>query len=531
MQKQAATYCANPQNTMGGHEILYPTLLAALFTLLLYTWHQSSRSRLIRPPTPTRLPLVGNLLSVPSGSEHAAYMKLGKQLKSDIVFLEMFGLNIIVLNSAQDATDLLEKRSARYSDRTCSRAVAHPDLLDWPNSVAFLPYNDLWRFQRRMLNALLSSKAVPNFHSLQEHQARSLLQRLLGLTEHPQPFEGMKQEIFYTMATSMFKLAYGYDLQGKDDPFLREATLTLYHGFRAVMFANFYVNFIPALMYVPEWFPGADWKRTLREWRAQKVKALRAPYEWVKERVVDGTAQPSVLGAILQDSDLYSGLSPDMRDDNLQQLGIMIHAGGTDTSATALLNFIAAMALYPTVQEKAQLELDTVLGSRVLPTISDRDRLPYISNLILELFRWRPVLPIAIPHVCYEDDLYRGYNFLKGDIVIGNIWAMSRDQSVYPNPEEFNPDRFLDPNVPPVPVFGWGRRKCPGLHFGDASVFIVLTSILSVYNISKRRDQTGREIHPEIKDAENSLTLELEPFDFKLEPRSDRHRQLVLEAI
>ncbi|CAE6537897.1 unnamed protein product [Rhizoctonia solani] len=144
----------------------------------------------------------------------------------------------------------------------------------------------MWRFQRRMINRLLSLRVVPKFHSLQEHQAQLLLQRLLNLTNHPKPFEGVKQEIFYTMATSMFKLAYGYDLRGKDDTFLRESTLALCNGFRAVMFANFYVNFIPALIYVPEWLPGAGWKRKLRSWRAQKIQAISAPYEWVKKRVV-----------------------------------------------------------------------------------------------------------------------------------------------------------------------------------------------------------------------------------------------------
>ncbi|CAE6457244.1 unnamed protein product [Rhizoctonia solani] len=492
---------------MDGSGISYLLLVTATCIVLLLARRWGSRRTLVRPPTPARLPLLGNLLSMPPGSEHVAYKKLGDQLKSDIVFLQMLGLNILVLNSAQDAINLFEKRSAQYSDRICARALAHPDLFDWPNSVAFLPYNDIWRFQRRMLNGLLNSKAVPKFHGLQEHQARFLLQRLLDLVDHPQPFEGMKKEIFYTMATSMFKLAYGYDLQGKEDPFLRESTLTLYNGFRAVMFGNFYVNFIPALMYIPEWVPGAGWKRKLREWRAQKEQAISAPYNWVKERVADGTAQSSVLGAILQDSKLYSGLSPDIRDDNLEQLGIMIHAGGTDTSSTALVNFVAAMVLYPDVQEKAQLELDTVLGSGTMPTISDRDRLPYINNIILELYRWRPVLPIAIPHVCYEDDVYKGYDIVKGDVVIGNIWAMCRDQRVYSNPEEFNPDRFLDPDVPPAPIFGWGRRKCPGLHFGDASVFIVLTSILSVYKILKRQDSNGAEVQPEMKDAPNSLSL------------------------
>ncbi|CCO35866.1 O-methylsterigmatocystin oxidoreductase Short=OMST oxidoreductase [Rhizoctonia solani AG-1 IB] len=302
----------------------------------------------------------------------------------------------------------------------------------------------------------------------------------------------IKEELFYTMAVSMFEMAFGYQIQGKNDPFLRETEQAFHNGFRAAMFANFYVNIFPALMYVPEWFPGAGWKRTLRKWKAEKIRAMSGPYEWVKAR----------LASIL-----------------------------LSASATALLNFVAAMALYPRVQEKAQRELDMVLGSGVMPTIGDRDRLPYINNIVLEVLRWPPVLPTAIPHVCYEDDVYRGYSFVKGDIIFGNVWAMSRDKSIYTNPDDFDPDRFLDPNVPPLPGFGWGRRKCPGSHYGESSIFIVLSSILAVYNISKQKDSSGREVQPEIKDAPNSLTLELEPFDFAFEPRSNRHRQLILEAV
>jgi hypothetical protein len=52
---------------------------------------------------------------------------------------------------------------------------------------------------------------------------------------------------------------------------------------------------------------------------------------------------------------------------------------------------------------------------------------------------------------------------LRGKLItnifsIGNVWAMSRDETIYESPEIFNPDRFTDPSVPPVPIFGWGRR-------------------------------------------------------------------------
>ena len=57
------------------------------------------------------------------------------------------------------------------------------------------------------------------------------------------------------------------------------------------------------------------------------------------------------------------------------------------------MSFVAAMVLNPEAQTKAQLELDTVLGPFSLPTISDRERLPYVNKLISEVIRWRPASP------------------------------------------------------------------------------------------------------------------------------------------
>jgi hypothetical protein len=62
-----------------------------------------------------------------------------------------------------------------------------------------------------------------------------------------------------------------------------------------------------------------------------------------------------------------------------------------------LINFVAAMVINPNAQARAQQELDTVLGHTTLPRISDRERLPYIRNLIDEVLRLYPVLPLGEP--------------------------------------------------------------------------------------------------------------------------------------
>ena len=78
--------------------------------------------------------------------------------------------------------------------------------------------------------------------------------------------------------------------------------------------------------------------------------------------------------------------------------------------------------------------------------------------------------------------------------------AILHDPEIYPDPEEFKPERFLneDGSVRDDPtlslVFGNGKRVCPRRHFVDATIFIVTSSVLSVFNVTKAKDENGHEI-------------------------------------
>ena len=78
--------------------------------------------------------------------------------------------------------------------------------------------------------------------------------------------------------------------------------------------------------------------------------------------------------------------------------------------------------------------------------------------------------------------------------------AILHDPETYPDPEEFKPERFLnedgtlqdDPTL--ALAFGIGKRICPGRHFVDATLFIVASSVLSAFDVSKAKDENGNEI-------------------------------------
>nr|QDJ74249.1 cytochrome P450-9 [Thanatephorus cucumeris] len=506
---------------------LYTTSIGLSLLLFRYLWRRS-RSRC--PPSPTSLPFIGNLFSIPPGHEHLAFAKLGEQLKSDIVYLEIVGHKICALNSAEAASDVLDKRSAVYSDRPNIPMVMDPTLMDWSENIAAARYGDLWRSYRRILNHWLNAREVTRFYGQQEQQARLLLQKLLSATNKAQPFEHLKNEIFFTIGSLMLQLAYGYKPRDPKDRFYTEVKLAARNVVEAAMQTNFLVNVFPVLSHVPDWFPGTGWKRIAREWKIQQERAKTEPYEWLKAQVASGTYQPSILSSLLQNHKLLSGLSSLEQDKRLKETGIILFGAGTDTTGTFLINFVFSMVTNPEVQTKAQEELDRVLGCGVLPKVLDQERLPYIRCLIDEVFRLYPPLPLGIPHASYQDDNYRSYDIQKGTAVLGNIWAIGQDARHYENPEVFNPDRFMNPKVQRPPVFGWGRRKCPGAYFAEVSVFIIVASILATFTFSKKRDAEGREIVPQVELERNSLIIELKPFEFELKLRSGDHMQLIIEA-
>jgi cytochrome P450 len=86
------------------------------------------------------------------------------------------------------------------------------------------------------------------------------------------------------------------------------------------------------------------------------------------------------------------------------------------------------------------------------------------------------------------------------NVYLRRFRAILHDPEIYPDPEEFKPERFLneDGSVRDDPslslVFGAGKRICPGRHLVDATLFMVTSSVLSAFNVTKAKDEDGKEI-------------------------------------
>ncbi|KAJ3549201.1 hypothetical protein NMY22_g974 [Coprinellus aureogranulatus] len=494
-----------------------------------------------RVPGPKPLPLLGNAMDMPQSH---GWLKLAswKQKYGDLIQLDLLGYHIVAVNSQKVARDLLDRRSGAYSDRPHFAFAG--ELCEFNKSITLMKYDEPWKRQRKIIAQEFStSSSIPRYWPLQEQQSRLLIKSLL---QHPEKSREQIQlsvhrfinivaqlltEIKRRLGIIIQRILYGYTVKSADDEFLVNALVSLENFTKAGKLGNYLVDFFSPLKHVPEWFPGAGFKREAKEMKAILNNAATAPYEWVKKHMVTGEAlMPNLCGTTF--SEAGGPLAPE-QEETLRWAAISSVGAGLDTSASTTLTFYLAMIMNPEIQKKAQAEIDSVVGTDRLPAITDRSSLPYIRSIMAEVLRWHPPVPLGIPHSVTRDDFYEGYHIPAGAIVMPNIWYMTHDPEIYDEPMTFKPERFgnSDTDMRQVHdlVFGFGRRTCPGMHFAEGTIFSIMATTFATCDVLPELDESGKPIFPELVFTDGVISFPPE-YKCRLKPRSQKALSLLAEA-
>ncbi|KAI6039877.1 cytochrome P450 [Pisolithus marmoratus] len=469
-------------------------LLFALFCLHV-TLRKPKVKGLPLPPGPKALPLVGNLTSLMTAEPWLLYTEWGKKY-GDLFYMRLLGQDFIVLNSEKIARELLDQRSSIYSDRPVSSIISSLSRLTFgiDFSTGALPYGDEWRLHRKLFHQAL--RAESNLHYREVYFTRA--QRLLvNLLETPADFN---MHLKHFVASNVMAFAYGYEVGMRDDLIVSMARELFDLIAKTLSLGGAATLFFPFLQRLPDWFPGAEFKRQAAYSRQLATQVLNEPFNLTKRDIASGVAPPSMVADCLSQIDETGDY--DTQEHAIKAAAATVFIAGSETSSFLLLSFILAMLLYPEVQVKAQAEIDRVIGTQKLPSFDDRPSLPYIDAILHELLRWNPVSPLGIPHATTTDDVYNGYYIPKGIWVIVNVWAISRDETRFDDTEDFKPERFMtedgklidDPAISSDPAFGFGRRTCPGRFSAEAFLWVAIVSILATFHITKAKDAHGKEI-------------------------------------
>ncbi|KAJ7176250.1 cytochrome P450 [Mycena crocata] len=492
--------------------------------VLLYgiRWNRK-RSQLPLPPGPKKLPLVGNLFDIPAQRQWLRYLEWSREFDSDVIHLNVAGTSIIVLSSIEAIRELFDKRSSLYSDR--SRLPMINELMGWDFSMGFMKYGDLWRSHRKMVHDAFNVRAVHQFSPQVRAVTHAVLRRIV---DRP---NDIMEHFRHLAGALVMRVTYGIEVQPYEDPYINLAKDAMHGVAIASIPGTFLVDTIPAMKYIPSWFPGASFKRKSKAWRKLTLRLLEVPFIEAKRTIAEGTAPTSYTSVSLGTVD-DSKHDAQEHDTIVKATAANMYAAGADTTVSAMGSFVLAMMANPEAQRKAQAELDSVIGRGNLPDFGDEASLPYVSALVKEVFRWKNVTPIAIPHFLAVDDEYKGYRIPAGSVVIGNAWAILHDETVYPDADSFIPERFLlngklNPDIrdPETAAFGFGRRICPGRHMAQASVWISIASMLATLDI-KKEVKDGSEVEPSYEYFPGLISTPLS-FECTITPRSQHAREVI----
>ncbi|GAU25684.1 hypothetical protein TSUD_266110 [Trifolium subterraneum] len=155
-----------------------------------------------------------------------------------------------------------------------------------------------------------------------------------------------------------------------------------------------------------------------------------------------------------------------------------------DTTSATLVWAITALIRNPRVMKKVQEEIRNYGGKKDFLDENEIQNFPYMKAVIKETLRLYLPAPLLVPRESREECTISGYNIPANTIVYVNAWAIQRDPNIWKNPEEFYPERFLESSINflgqdfELIPFGAGRRICPGMSLGVASIEIILANLL-----------------------------------------------------
>ncbi|XP_033627382.1 cytochrome P450 2U1-like [Asterias rubens] len=192
---------------------------------------------------------------------------------------------------------------------------------------------------------------------------------------------------------------------------------------------------------------------------------------------------------------------------------VNLFAAGTETTATTLQWSILYMMAYPDIQKRVHAEIDATVGRNRLPRLADKPGLNFTYAVVLEVQRLASIAAIGPPHCASEDTKISGFNIPKDAILIPNLWNIFRDPSVWPEPLEFKPERFLNAEgkaVKPEELipFSTGRRSCIGEHLAKMEIFVFFCYFMHRFEFKKPDNSPPLNLK-----AKPGLTHSPVPFD------------------
>eukprot|EP01065_Artemidia_motanka_P046321 TRINITY_DN6992_c0_g3_i3.p1 TRINITY_DN6992_c0_g3~~TRINITY_DN6992_c0_g3_i3.p1 ORF type:complete len:535 (+),score=182.19 TRINITY_DN6992_c0_g3_i3:63-1667(+) len=497
-------------------------LVLLLLGKSLYNW--LVRRLLNRPPQPFALPILGNMHLLPPPGQlpgvHKALTKMAEK-HGPVMGLWFGSQYTVVLSNWQAAHDALKTHGDAFAGRFCPDSIR---IITKGRGIALQNDLEKWRkartaLLRGMTMKRMGEKTVPVV--LEEIRSTGHGLRVLCEQNGGSYTTSLRGHIGRESLNVYMRQMCSVRFSDKLTQTYEDVRQCLEEIFKRISAGNpgDYMPLVKVLAGKPKVLTEMEY------WSDRMYSYIR---RWIAEHksTLDPAAPRDFLDEMLINKAEYG-----IDDTDIEVIVWDVMAGGIDTTSTTLEWLLYILCNYPETQRKVQEELEREVGPGRLPSYEDRDRLPYLNAVILELMRWKHFAPFGLPHQTLEDTQCLGFNIPKNTQVIINFHAAGRDKSAWKNPDEWRPERwleeekdlqhsFLDGEVKntakayKIIPFGAGKRMCVGYGLGRIVMWCKVATHLHCFDFESG---TGGKLN--IEDEHFGVTVVPNEQPVKITPR------------
>ncbi|CAM8980025.1 unnamed protein product [Rhodiola kirilowii] len=446
---------------------IWPLLLLIPAVTLLLRLTRIPKDGLNKPPSPPRLPIIGNLHQL-DALIHRSLAKLAE--KYGPVMLLHFGCEpTIIISSAAAAEDALKAHDAEFSGRPpmfCQAKFTYNY-----SAVSFAPYGEYWRQMRKTTTLeLFSSKRVHSFGSVRATELTEMLESLAFSATKGEAVN-LGEKLFTLTASIMFKTAFGTSFKGSmmDDKGFEQ----LIHEAEGLLGTFAAADYFPYIGWVVDMLSGFHSRINRTFQRLDNFLQHLIEEHMKSEKAKD--AHEDIVDVLLrvQREHIHSGATW-FTMNRVKGVLLDIFLAGVDSGAITMVWAMTELVRNPNAMKKAQDEIRYLMGGK--------DRVPKETT---------------------ADTQVLGCHINAGTRVYINAWAIGRDPKTWEQPEKFSPERFKDrpvdykrQNFELLP-FGGGRRMCPAINMGMSTVELSLANMLHCFDWGLPDGMTREDISME----------------------------------
>nr|XP_027125377.1 cytochrome P450 71A2-like [Coffea arabica] len=468
-------------------DLLFFSVCSVVFLLALLKWfYAASKPQKKLPPSPPKLPIIGNIHQL-GLLPHRSLQSLSRKY-GPLMLLHFGSKPVLVASSADAASQIMKTHDLVFSNRP--KSSVKDRLFYGSKDVVFTPYGEYWRQAKSIcVLHLLSNKRVQSYQHVREEETSLMIKKISQMCSSS-PVN--LTEIFVTLTNDIIcRVALGRKYSAEEKGRKIMENLRVFVELMGVFDVG---DYIPWLSWVNR-FNGLDLKvekfvKLIDEFLEGVIE------EHINKRKGEAENDHSVEARCLDFVDILIEVNKEstigfaLGRDDMKAIILNMFGDGTDTTQSVMEWAMSELLKKPITLQKLQAEVREVTQGKPEIAQDDLEKMRYLKAVIKETLRCHVPAPLLVPRESTRDIKIMGCDIPAGTLVLVNASAIARDPILWENPEEFQPERFLNSkidfrglNFELIP-FGSGRRVCPGINFAISVNELALAKLVNKFNFA-----------------------------------------------